>query len=171
MNRVVTAGLVAALSFQLAATGKGAEQSDKPNILMICIDDLNDWVGALGGHPQAKTPNLDRLLSKSITFTNAHCAAPVCSASRHALMSGLRPSTTGWYSNTSKKLADYEKALNAQQLAAVTAGPGLIGALLVGGLAAFLTLNYVRGVENRVDEDTELVEVVVAKAPGNEEEK
>ena len=41
----------------------------------------------------------------------------------------------------------------------------LIGALLVGGLAAFLTLNYVRGVENRVDEDTELVEVVVAKAP------
>ncbi len=41
----------------------------------------------------------------------------------------------------------------------------LIGALLLGGLAAFLTLNYVRGVENRVDEDTELVPVVVAAAP------
>lgn len=41
----------------------------------------------------------------------------------------------------------------------------LIGALLVGGLAAFLTLNYVRGVENRVDEDSELVGVVVAAAP------
>lgn len=41
----------------------------------------------------------------------------------------------------------------------------LIGALLLGGLAAFLTLNYVRGVENRVDEDTELVPVVVASAP------
>ncbi|MCB0954373.1 MAG: Flp pilus assembly protein CpaB, partial [Microthrixaceae bacterium] len=41
----------------------------------------------------------------------------------------------------------------------------LIGALLLGGLAAFLTLNYVRGVENRVSEDTELIEVVVAQAP------
>lgn len=41
----------------------------------------------------------------------------------------------------------------------------LIGALLLGSLAAFLTLNYVRGVENRVDEDTELVHVVVASAP------
>ncbi len=41
----------------------------------------------------------------------------------------------------------------------------LIGALLVGGLAAFLTLGYVRGVEKRVDQDTELVEVVVAAAP------
>ena len=84
----------------------------RPNVLFLAIDDLNDWIGALGGHPQAKTPNLDRLISKSINFSNAHCAAPVCSASRHALMSGLRPSTTGWYSNTSKKLADYEKALD-----------------------------------------------------------
>lgn len=83
-----------------------------PNVLFLAIDDLNDWVGALGGHPQAKTPNLDRLISKSVNFTNAHCAAPVCSASRHALMSGLRPSTTGWYANASKKLADYERALN-----------------------------------------------------------
>ncbi|MGB0578621.1 MAG: sulfatase-like hydrolase/transferase [Limisphaerales bacterium] len=84
----------------------------KPNVLFLAIDDLNDWIGALGGHPQVKTPNLDRLIKKSLMFSNAHCAAPVCSASRHALMSGLRPSTTGWYSNSSKKLADYERALN-----------------------------------------------------------
>ncbi|MCB1270589.1 MAG: Flp pilus assembly protein CpaB [Microthrixaceae bacterium] len=44
----------------------------------------------------------------------------------------------------------------------------LVGALLLGGLAAFLTLNYVRGVENRVDEDSELVPVVVAAAPVSE---
>ena len=84
----------------------------KPNVLFLAIDDLNDWIGALGGHPQAKTPNLDRLISRSVVFSNAHCAAPVCAASRHALMSGLRPSTTGWYSNTSKKLADYETTLD-----------------------------------------------------------
>ena len=82
-----------------------------PNVLFLSIDDLNDWVGALGGHPQAKTPNLDRLISKSVFFRNAHCAAAVCSASRHALMSGLRPSTTGWYTNASKSKKSYETAL------------------------------------------------------------
>jgi arylsulfatase A len=83
----------------------------KPNVLFLSIDDLNDWIGALGGHPQAKTPNLDQLIAKSILFSNAHCAAPVCGASRHALLSGLRPSTTGWYSNGSKKRSDYERIL------------------------------------------------------------
>ncbi|HJN13242.1 MAG TPA: sulfatase [Pirellulaceae bacterium] len=98
---------------RLAAAGPSqkAPTVGHPNVLFLAIDDLNDWIGALGGHPQAKTPNLDRLISRSVFFTNAHCAAPVCSASRHALLSGLRPSTTGWYSNTSKKRADYEKTL------------------------------------------------------------
>ena len=83
----------------------------RPNVLFLAIDDLNDWIGAQGGHPQAQTPNLDRLISQSVLFTNAHCAAPVCSASRHALLSGLRPSTTGWYSNTSKSLKSYVRVL------------------------------------------------------------
>jgi arylsulfatase A-like enzyme len=86
-------------------------EDSQPNVLFLAIDDLNDWIGALGGHPQARTPNLDRLISKSVVFHNAHCAAPVCSASRHALLSGLRPSTTGWYSNTSKSLKSYTKTL------------------------------------------------------------
>ena len=85
----------------------------QPNVLFLAIDDLNDWIGALGGHPQAMTPHLDRLISQSVLFTNAHCAAPVCSASRHALLSGLRPSTTGWYSNTSKGLKSYARTLGA----------------------------------------------------------
>lgn len=85
--------------------------ASRPNVLFLSIDDLNDWVGALGGHPQAQTPNLDRLIANSVFFRNAHCAAAVCSASRHALMSGLRPSTTGWYTNASKSRKSYEKAL------------------------------------------------------------
>ena len=88
-------------------------EDSQPNVLFLAIDDLNDWIGALGGHPQAITPNLDRLISKSVLFRNAHCAAPVCSASRHALLSGLRPSTTGWYSNTSKSLKSYQQTLGA----------------------------------------------------------
>ena len=73
--------------------------SDKPNILFIAVDDLNDWVGCLGGHPQAKTPNIDALARKGVLFANAHCAAPLCNPSRTALMFGKRPTTTGVVGN------------------------------------------------------------------------
>jgi len=70
----------------------------KPNVLFLAIDDLNDWIGCLGGHPQVKTPNLDKLAARGTLFTNAHCQAPVCNPSRTSVMLGLRPSTTGIYS-------------------------------------------------------------------------
>ncbi len=69
-----------------------------PNILFIAIDDLNDWVEPLQGHPQVQTPNMLRLASRGVTFTNAHCQAPLCNPSRTSIMTGLRPSTTGVYS-------------------------------------------------------------------------
>ncbi len=72
---------------------------DKPDVLFIAVDDLNDWVGVLGGHPQAKTPNIDRLAERGMLFTNAHTAAPSCNPSRTALLFGMRPSTTGVYGN------------------------------------------------------------------------
>ncbi len=71
-----------------------------PNILFIAIDDLNDWVGVLHGHPDTKTPNIDRLAAEGTVFTNAHAQAPLCWPSRASLMSGLRPSTTGIYGIT-----------------------------------------------------------------------
>lgn len=74
-----------------------APRRPAPNVLMIIIDDLNDWVSPLGGHPFAETPNLDRLASEGVTFTNAHCPAPLCNPSRTAVMLGLRPDTTGIY--------------------------------------------------------------------------
>lgn len=73
--------------------------ADKPDVLFIAVDDLNDWTSYLGGHPQAKTPNIDRLVARGMAFTNSHCAAPACNPSRAALMSGLRPWTTGVYTN------------------------------------------------------------------------
>jgi arylsulfatase A-like enzyme len=69
----------------------------KPNYLFIAVDDLNDWIGVLGGHPQAKTPNIDRLAKRGVLFANAHTQAPLCNPSRASLLSGLRPSTTGLY--------------------------------------------------------------------------
>jgi arylsulfatase A-like enzyme len=71
-----------------------------PNVLFIAIDDQNDWIGALGGHPQAKTPHLDALAQRGTVFTNAHCQAPLCNPSRSSLLTGLRPSTTGIYGLT-----------------------------------------------------------------------
>ncbi len=74
-----------------------APAQQRPNVLFIAIDDLNDWVGPLGGHPQVKTPHMDRLARRGTTFLNAHTQSPLCNPSRTALMTGLRPSTTGVY--------------------------------------------------------------------------
>ncbi|MEZ6123905.1 MAG: sulfatase [Planctomycetaceae bacterium] len=74
-----------------------AAAEERPNILFIAIDDLNDWVGCLGGHPQAITPQIDRLAAEGMNFTNAHCQAPICNCSRVSLLLGKYPSTTGIY--------------------------------------------------------------------------
>jgi hypothetical protein len=50
--------------------------SDRPNVLFISVDDLNDWIEPLGGHPQAHTPSLNRLASESVLFTRNYCGSP-----------------------------------------------------------------------------------------------
>ncbi len=70
---------------------------DRPNVLFIAIDDQNDWLGCLGGHPQAITPNLDALAERGTLFIDAHCQSPLCNSSRTSVMLGLRPTTTGIY--------------------------------------------------------------------------
>lgn len=74
-----------------------AADPSRPNVLFIAIDDQNDWIGALGGHPLVKTPNIDRLAARGCVFLNAHCQAPLCNPSRTSLMLSLRPTTTGIY--------------------------------------------------------------------------
>jgi len=71
--------------------------TQKPNVLMVILDDLNDWVGYLGGHPDAHTPNLDRLAAIGRPFMRAYGAGPLSNVSRTALFTGLNPSTTGIY--------------------------------------------------------------------------
>ena len=71
-----------------------------PNVLIITVDDLKDWVGYLDGYEgQVFTPNIDQLAGEGLAFTNAHTAATVCCPSRNAFMLGKRPSTTGLYNN------------------------------------------------------------------------
>lgn len=83
----------------LLAVGPGSARATQPNVLMIPVDDLNHWVGYLGRNPRTRTPNLDRLAAQGVSFTRAYCAAPSCNPSRIALLSGLRPNTTGCYQN------------------------------------------------------------------------
>ncbi|QDV43983.1 Choline-sulfatase [Stieleria neptunia] len=77
-------------------------QNEHPNVLFIAVDDLNDWIGCMGGHPQSKTPNLDRLAESGVLFTNAHCPAPACNPSRTAIMTGISPHVSGLYDNGQK---------------------------------------------------------------------
>ncbi len=75
-------------------------QRPKPNVLFLAVDDMKDWVGCLGGYRgTVVTPHIDRLAKRGMLFSNAHCASPKCAPSRAAIMTGLRPSTTGLYDN------------------------------------------------------------------------
>lgn len=85
------------LLFLALAISQPAKAADRPNILFIAIDDQNDWIGCLGGHPQVQTPRIDQLAARGTVFTNAHCQSPLCNPSRTSLLTGLRPSTTGVY--------------------------------------------------------------------------
>ena len=80
-----------------SAWSQDRHAAQRPNVVFIAIDDQNDWVGPLGGHPLAKTPNLDRLAARGTTFLNAHIQSPLCNPSRTSLMLSLRPTTTGIY--------------------------------------------------------------------------
>ncbi len=89
---------------------EAAQKKSPPNVLFIAIDDLNDWVGVLGGHPQARTPNIDKFCRSGVLFTKAYCAAPSCNPSRAALLTGRRPSSSGVYFNSQdwrQPLADF----------------------------------------------------------------
>ncbi|WP_146578996.1 sulfatase-like hydrolase/transferase [Neorhodopirellula pilleata] len=79
-----------------------AEDFKRPNVLFIAMDDLNDWIGCLGGHPQTITPNLDRLAASGVLFTNAHCPAPACNPCRSAVFTGRAPNLSGLYDNRQK---------------------------------------------------------------------
>ena len=95
----VAATLIVVLALSFAQVSVAQTSSTKPNVLFIVIDDLNDWVGYLGGNAQSPTPNLDRLARRGVRFTNAHASVTVCNPSRASVLSGMRASTTGVYDN------------------------------------------------------------------------
>ena len=109
---------ILAVIFTAAILGIGCTQqpATQPNVLFISIDDLNDWEGALGGHPQAITPNMDKLSEEGLLFTNAHCSQAVCTASRNSLLSGIHPTTSGWYGSTSAMRKTYDQVMHEHKM-------------------------------------------------------
>ena len=94
---------IAVLSAGLAVVGCSRPdppvEVSPPNILFISIDDLNDWIEPLAGHPQARTPNLGRLAAQSVLFERAYTPSPSCNPARTAILTGLHTYTSGMYSN------------------------------------------------------------------------
>jgi len=78
---------------------KWKAERERPNVLMIAVDDLNTCPEGFGGETTVATPNISRLAEKGVRFTNAHCAAPSCNPSRAAVMTGVAPATSGVYIN------------------------------------------------------------------------
>ena len=69
--------------------------SERPNIILIMIDDLG-WMDLhCQGNERLDTPNIDRLASQGMRFTDAYAAAPVCSPTRAAIMTGQSPARLG----------------------------------------------------------------------------
>ncbi|MCA9063690.1 MAG: sulfatase-like hydrolase/transferase [Planctomycetaceae bacterium] len=95
---VLTAKLIGVLIVCGLASvpGRAADDAVRPNILLICVDDLKPQL-ACYGDPLAVTPNIDRLASRGVLFQAAYCNQAVCSPSRNSLMTGLRPQTLGIY--------------------------------------------------------------------------
>ena len=99
MQRLLSPLLLVTMSLLPFARNIAAADT-RPNVLFIAVDDMNDWVGCLGGYSgKVHTPNIDRLSKRGMLFENAHCAAPVCNPSRTAVLTGLRPTTSGVYDN------------------------------------------------------------------------
>ncbi len=103
-----------------------AAEANRPNVLFLAVDDMNDWIGCLNTTPHAHTPNFDRLAKRGVCFTNAHTAGVFCAPSRAAIFTGQYASTTGCY-----RSANYFKThpeIEPLQVSFAKAGYGTYGA-------------------------------------------
>src|SRR5260370_16150768 len=90
---------VIAASTAVTAATASAQSPGRPNVLMIGVDDMNDWVGCLGGYPGVRTPNIDRLAQSGLLLSNAHCPAPVSNPSPTPVLIALPQFTPQIYVN------------------------------------------------------------------------
>ena len=101
--------------------------ADRPNILLIVVDDLRfDDFGA-AGHPFSKTPNIDRLAREGARFQNMFAVTPLCSPSRANILTGLYTRNHGILDNTERGPRSHELQTFARQLHDSGYNTGFIG--------------------------------------------
>jgi len=91
--------LIAGVALGGCSVKKNHAELEHPNVLLIMCDDLNDYQGVFGGHPNARTPNIDALAETGTRFANAHNNVPLCSPSRNSMFTGVYPHSSkdfGW---------------------------------------------------------------------------
>ena len=90
------------------ATALHAEETKRPNIIVVLVDDLRwDDIGC-AGHPFVHTPNIDRIANEGIRFRNAFCTTPLCSPVRACLLTGLYTHNHGILDNTNRSAASHK---------------------------------------------------------------
>lgn len=97
------------LSNRLSHLAYAAGKPERPNFLWIIAEDLSPDLGCYG-NPIVRTPNIDKLAREGARYMNAFATAPVCSASRSAIMTGMYQTTIGVHQHRTKEL-DGLKAL------------------------------------------------------------
>ena len=90
---ITAIGLAVALQGPAVLLAAETSEESRPNVLFLICDDLNCDIGCYG-HPQVKTPNIDRLAARGVRFENAYCQFPLCGPSRASFMTGLYPDQT-----------------------------------------------------------------------------
>lgn len=106
--------LVTSILLGACSIKKSATTTQHPNVLFIMCDDLNDYQGVFGGHPQAQTPNIDKLAASGVQFVNAQSNCPVCQPSRNSLFTGVYPHDSkdfGWTPRTKQPVLKNNKPL------------------------------------------------------------
>jgi arylsulfatase A-like enzyme len=93
MNRCLKSALFLIGALCAASSAKTAQ----PNVVLIVCDDLNDYITGIpgqSGHPQARTPNVEKLAKSGVAFRRAYSNNPVCAPSRSSFLTGLYPHTS-----------------------------------------------------------------------------
>ncbi len=93
--------IILSVIFSVLNSYSGNKIGEKPNVLFITIDDMNDWTTVFDKNNPIKIPIIEKLADRGVFFTKAYCSSPACNPSRASVMTGTRPHKTGIYGNSS----------------------------------------------------------------------
>lgn len=94
-NLITSMHIIACIGFGMTSCSNKETQDQKPNIVVILADDFGWKDAACYGSTYFETPNIDRLASEGMRFTEAYSANPLCSPTRASILTGKNPDRLG----------------------------------------------------------------------------